>query len=177
MPKYHDLSGKTFGRWTVLSITNDRTKNGGVYWLCECECGEIKKVVAETLKKGTSKSCGCYRDEVAKKETSERNFIHGLTNKERLYTILSGMKQRCYYKKNISYKYYGGRGIKICDEWLNNYLSFRKWALSNGYEDNLTIDRINVNGDYSPGNCRWVTSLEQANNKRNTLKNKNQKGK
>ncbi|WP_199795634.1 hypothetical protein [Bacillus thuringiensis] len=82
MPKYYDLSGRTCSRWTVLSITGDRAKNGGVYWLCKCECGKIKKVVSETLKRGTSKSCGCYKNEVAKKEVIERNYKHGLTKKD-----------------------------------------------------------------------------------------------
>ena len=164
-----DLTGQKFGRLTVLSLDHKEQaylsngkKNGFKYfYLCQCNCG-IKKVIVDcSLLSGSTRSCGCL--------VTENNVIgnkaktHGKTH-TRLYKIWSKIKERCYNPKDIRYKNYGGRGITICNEWLN-FEPFYEWAINNGYHDNLTIDRINVNGNYEPANCRWVTNKTQARNK------------
>jgi len=130
-----------------------------LYANCKCECGKEKEF---TLSSFTfyAKSCGCKTKELNVKAS----ITHGMTD-SRLYKIRKGMKQRCYDEKTIGYKYYGGKGIKVCDEWLDSFESFYEWAMNNGYKDDLSIDRIDGNKDYCPENCRWATTSEQAKNK------------
>lgn len=172
MGKLIDLTGQKFGRLTATKCVG-RNKHRDCLWECKCECGEITTVTAHNLINGLSKSCGCYRSET----TAAKNTIHNLRY-SKLYTVFYGMKKRCYYCKAINYKYYGGCGITICDEWRNNFQAFYDWAIDNGYADGLTIDRIDVNGNYEPSNCRWVTMAEQNKNKRgkrNYEKSKNKR--
>lgn len=156
----HDLTGKRFGKLTVISYYGVSTKKQ-IYWLCNCDCGN--KVYAKTtaLTHGHKKSCGCLQ-----LECGHLNYKYGCRT-NRLYTIWRGMKARCLNTNNTSYQLYGGRGISICNEWLNDFSSFQLWALNNGYADNLSIDRIDTNGNYEPNNCRWATATDQNNNKRN----------
>lgn len=149
--KSEDLKGKKFGR--LLVIAKAKSKNNKGYSLCKCDCGNEKEIKNEFLKKGEAKSCN--------------ECLKGYS--ERLKRILKGMKRRCYNKNVEDYKHYGGRGIKVYDEWLKYSVFFYKWALENGYDDNLSIDRIDVDGDYEPSNCRWATKAEQSNNKRNSV--------
>lgn len=128
-------------------------------WLCRCSCGKEISVRAIGLKNRTTVSCGCAKRRRLKK--------HGLSG-SRIDIIYRGMKQRCYDRSASNYGNYGGRGIKICDEWLNNKCKFFTWAYQNGYADDLSIDRIDVNGNYEPSNCRWVNSKVQSNNRRNS---------
>ena len=237
MGAYINMTGKRFGKWTVLcrdsTITNENNPNGKVYWICKCDCGTLKSVNGSSLRRGTSKSCGCesakslsnrntkdltnkrigkltvlgrtpyvpghklswiclcdcgkmvlyttsqlrtykscgcLHEESRQKHISEYHAIHG-NPKERLYHVWNNMRYRCFNKNHQDYPNYGGRGISVCDEWKGNYLSFREWAYKNGYDENAptgqcTLDRIDVNGNYEPSNCRWVDTKKQASNRR-----------
>lgn len=171
-----DLTGRKFGRLTPIRI--DPSKGGdGAHWVCLCDCGNSVTVIASSLKRGNTRSCGCLkRDFINSIDRSKINHKkHGAFEKqtqvERLYSVWKGMKTRCYQKNNHAYKYYGGRGIKICEEWKNDYAAFRSWAMANGYDQNAahgqcTIDRIDNNGNYEPSNCRFVPMSVQSTNRR-----------
>lgn len=149
----HDnLLGKTFGRLTVVNLDNWYPKLKQSRWICKCICGNEVIVLGNNLKRGIAKSCGCLQKERA----SKANTIHGGRG-TRLYGIWKGMRQRCNDKNN---KNYGGKGIRICKEWYNDFAIFREWALSNNYKSNLSIDRIDPNKNYTPNNCQWITRVE-----------------
>lgn len=157
--KVDNLSGQHFGYWTVLQRA-ENSQSGSARWLCRCECGKERIVRAQELKRGKSKSCGCHKNDY--------NRTHGGKG-TRLYECWRHMRYRCSNPNNQAYKDYGGRGIQVCREW-QDFAEFKKWALANGYTEELTIDRIDVNGDYRPDNCRWVNSKTQMNNRRTTPK-------
>lgn len=167
-----DLVGKRFGRLLVVEKIGVNPKNRQYMWLCKCDCGNYKETITSYLTSGDTSSCGCYRKETELKSLSKfwgKPKTHGLS-KTRIYMSWADMKDRCYNKNNRSYKNYGGRGITVCDSWKKDFMNFYNWAKQNGYTDKLTIDRINVNGNYEPNNCRWVSYKVQANNKRNSKK-------
>lgn len=160
MGKFEDLTGRRFGRLTVQGQCG-RNPSGKILWLCACDCGNIAKSTTQGLKSGRSQSCGCYN----KDRIREHFTTHGGTH-SRLYSIWQSMKTRCYNQNSKAYRYYGGRGISICAEWLHDFGAFQRWALSHGYQDDLTIDRINVDMGYCPENCRWASWHEQRINQR-----------
>ena len=167
MGKFEDKTGKVYGDLTVLKRVSNRKQPNGktqVYWLCQCTCGNTVIVRSTCLNSGNTTSCGC----------TEHRIKHGMS-RSRIYRIWVGIKSRCNNEKHYWYSYYGGRGIQVCDEWKNDFISFYNWAINNGYQDNLSIDRINNNGNYEPTNCRWTTSKEQLENRRN-FRIKNQYG-
>lgn len=153
MGRFHDLTGQRFGQLLVIERAEDKTTGlkPKTMWRCLCDCGKETVVWGSSLTQGTTVSCGCKKRK------------HGFANKERLYQTWKNMRRRCYTPSNKRYAQYGGRGITICPEW-DDYAVFRSWAMSNGYRDDLTIDRIDVDKGYSPDNCRWVGAKIQANN-------------
>ena len=163
----NDLTGKRFGNWVVLERAPNKKK--ATMWRCKCDCGKERDVSAINLSDGGSTNCGCKRI-VASKAAST---IHGKHN-TRLYGVWKDMRSRCNTTTADDYKYYGGRGVKICDEW-SSFENFWNWAIANGYDKDAprgkcTIDRIDVYGNYCPENCRWVDMKTQCSNKRNSKK-------
>jgi len=175
MPKKinkNDIINKEYGRLLVIEYVYK--KNNYHYYRCKCDCGNEAIVFRNHLISGRSKSCGCLRSEMqriaGKSKTGRNNPNYGKFGKEhskykhgdsdtKLYNTWKNIKQRCNDPNANNYKWYGGRDIKVCDEW-SIYTNFKNWALANGYADNLTIDRIENNGDYEPDNCQWITSFE-----------------
>ena len=159
MGKFIDLTGKKFGRLTVLSLAG-KDKNNLLLWECICECGNPVITRGQDLRRGVSKSCGCLKLE----QLDARSRKHGMAG-TRPYRIWKGMKTRCLNPRVKSYADYGGRGITVCENWKESFDAF--WRdMKTGYADNLEIDRIDHEGSYSPNNCRWVSKKEQNRNTR-----------
>lgn len=163
MGNIKDLSDKKFGKLTVLGFDKLDREKGLAIWLCQCECGNKKLIDSQVIKKCVS--CGCYRNKLAgdrirgiKTSANTKNegiYVNGIRHPA--YCSWTGMKARCYTKTSINYRWYGARGISVCDEWKNNPEVFIKWAQENGYKKGLCLDRIDVNGNYEPSNCQFLT--------------------
>lgn len=157
-----DLTSKRFGRLLVLEKCGHIGKY--IAWKCKCDCGNETVVSVNNLQNGSTNSCGCFARELS----SARRKTHGLTNTA-LHKTWRNIKTRCYNPNCQKYKNYGGKGILMCDEWLNDFNSFYEWSIKNGWKDGLTIDRIDVDGNYEPSNCRWVDWETQQRNKSNNI--------
>ena len=169
MGKVRDLTGQRFGKLTVIEPIG-KDKHTNVIWHCLCDCGNYHDAVSRSLVNGGCKSCGCLNVGKYRGKVRER---HGCS-KERLYRVWTDILNRCYDERKKGYKSYGGRGIAVCDEWRNSYKAFRSWAYANGYDPaksgkECSLERVDVDGDYCPANCKWITMKEQAWNKRDTF--------
>ena len=162
MGKFRDLTGMKFGKLTVVS--REKNVKRCVMWKCLCECGNVVTVRADSLSGGNTKSCGCLKSKVYK-ATDHSHFKHKGTG-TRLYRIWRSMKCRCYLPSHKYYDIYGGRGITICEEWKNDYATFRNWAEKNGYAEDMSIDRIDNDKGYCPENCRFIYYKDQPKNRR-----------
>lgn len=163
----NDLLGKRFSRYVVIAKAEPYYNKDGTIqcagWLCKCDCGNVKRVRGNSLVMNKTKSCGC-----ANREKPSNNITHHMSNSI-IYMKYKGMKARCYNPNCKAFKHYGARGILVCDEWVNNFESFYQWSIANGYSDKLSLERIDVNGNYEPTNCKWILFKEQAFNKRNSI--------
>jgi hypothetical protein len=153
----NNLKGITFYKLTIIEVLEERNADYRQLCFAKCECGNIIKTAIRNIKKGNTRSCGCIMNEVKRQ--------HGLAGHP-IHAAWHGMKRRCYLPTYKEYNNYGGRGIIICDEWLNDVVAFYNWSIQNGWKEGLQIDREDVNGSYSPSNCRWVTPKVNSNNKR-----------
>ena len=153
---YIDITNQKFNKYTAIKYL------GNSMWECKCDCGNIRKVNSWNLRHNVCKSCGCLVKEKKKQKIKKRKF-HNLS-KSRIYKIHKGMISRCKCSSSSRYERYGGRGITICDEWLgeNGFINFYNWAMANGYQDDLTIERINIDKDYCPENCKWIPKEQQS---------------
>lgn len=163
MKTVKDLTGQRFGR--LVAIEKISAKGIATKWLCMCDCGKKVSVLTHSLISGNTSSCGCLHREKLAENNKISKRKHGMTG-TRLYRIWGGMKRRCYEIANKDYERYGARGIIICDAWLTDFQFFYEWAMSNGYKDDLSIDRIENDGNYEPSNCKWTTVKIQNNNRR-----------
>lgn len=179
MPKFKNLTGMKFGRLTAIGLAG-KNRRGKYCWFCQCNCGNITEVASGDLTSGHTRSCGCLQKEIMSK-TGQKNgannsrksilkrrlsmIKHGdspRSGRSSLYETWQNIKARCLYPNNIRFKHYGGRGISVCPEWKDNYLAFKIWALANGYQEGLTIDRIDNDGNYEPENCQFLTRSENS---------------
>lgn len=163
MGKAIDLTGKKFGKLTVIKLDHIKRYVGCTkyFWLCKCECGNFCITSQNQLSRGKTKSCGCLQKEYF-------SIKHNLRF-SKLYITWENIKKRCYNKKSSRYKWYGEKGIIVCNEWKDDFKAFYDWAMANGYKEGLTIDRIDVNGNYEPSNCRWVDWKTQQQNKNSNI--------
>lgn len=171
--RFEDLTGQRFNRLTVIRYLDKNERTARTYnWLCQCDCGRLIKANANKLKNGLQKSCGCLKEEM-KYDIGDINRKYKYSNK-RLYGVYKSMINRCYNESHREYNNYGGRGVTVCDLWRNNYDDFAEWAFKTGYDDTAiygqcTLDRKDVNGNYEPCNCTWVTNEAQQNNRRDNV--------
>lgn len=190
MKKVKDLTGMEFGRLTVLEFSHKNERRES-YWVCQCNCKDktIKVIKGRYLKNGNTKSCGCLRREHALEVIKQNtkcsirgiSMSNKLPYKKELKNVWNNIKYRCNNPKDKHYEWYGEKGVRVCDEWLDTrlgFFNFYNWALSNGYEEGLSIDRLEVEGNYEPDNCEWVTQETQCNNMTTnvliTIRNKTQ---
>lgn len=158
---FKNLTNQKFGYLTAICLDSQKSTKKNKYWICRCDCGKTRSLLTSQLTSGKVTSCGCQNPR-AKKHSIIKSH-------RRLYSIYSSMIARCHNPKSISYKYYGGKGIAVCDEWKNSFENFAKWSDLNGYNDTLSIDRKDNSKGYCPSNCRWIPLSEQSNNKTTTV--------
>jgi hypothetical protein len=158
--RFKDLTGQRFHRWTAKSFAGMRG-TAGAFWACVCDCGTKRDVLTSNLTRGLTRSCGCHSKEV----TSARNMVHGMSKTRPEYNAWLNMNKRCYNQNDPRFKWYGARGISVCDRWRNNFVAFFE-DMGPRPSPKHSIDRENNDGNYEPGNCRWATAKQQQNNRR-----------